>query len=120
MHIDFLLEEPSAEAALRVILPRILSNNVSSNFLVFKGKEDLLKKLPERLKMYRRWIPDDWRIVVLIDEDRKDCHELKAYLEKAAHEAGFTTKSSAAPNENFQVVNRLAIEEFRSMVLWRY
>ena len=114
MHIDFFLEEPSAEAALRVILPRILSNNVSSNFLVFKGKEDLLKKLPERLKMYRRWIPDDWRIVVLIDEDRKDCHELKAYLEKAAHEAGFTTKSSAAPNEDFQVVNRLAIEELEA------
>ena len=114
MHIDFLLEEPSAEAALRVILPRILSDNVSSDFHVFKGKKDLLKKLPERLKTYRRWIPNDWRIVVLIDEDRKDCHELKAKLEQAAHEAGFVTKSSAAPNEDFQIVNRIAIEELEA------
>ena len=114
VHIDFLLEEPSAEAALTAILPSILSDNVSFDFHVFKGKEDLLKKLPERLKTYRRWIPNDWRIVVLIDEDRKDCHELKANLEKAAHEAGFVTKSNAPPDEDFQVVNRIAIEELEA------
>ena len=114
MHIDFLLEEPSIEAALKSILPKILSEDVNLDFLVFKGKEDLLKKLPERLKMYHRWIPDDWRIFVLIDEDRQDCYELKAELEKAAHEAGFVTKSSAAQNEDFQVVNRLAIEELEA------
>ena len=114
MHIDFLFEEISAEAALRTILPRIISDKVSYDFLVFKGKEDLLNKLPERLKIYRRWIPDDWRIFVLIDEDRQNCHELKAMLERAAYEAGFVTKSSAAPNEDFQVVNRLAIEELEA------
>ena len=114
VHIDFLLEEPSAEVALRTILPRILSDNISSDFHVFKGKEDLLNKLPKRLKNYRQWIPNDWRLIVLIDEDRKDCHELKAKLEQAAHEAGFVTKSSAAPNEDFQVVNRLAIEELEA------
>ena len=114
MHIDFLVEEPSAEAALRTILPRILSDKVSSDFLVFKGKGDLLNKLPERLKTYRQWIPGDWRIVVLIDEDRKDCHQLKERLETAAREAGFVTKSCAAPNEDFQVVNRLAIEELEA------
>lgn len=113
MHIDFLLEEPSAEAALKTILPRILPD-VSSRFLVFKGKEDLLNKLPERLKNYRQWLPDDWRLIVLIDEDRRDCSELKAKLEQAAHEAGFVTKSSAAPNEDFQVINRLAIEELEA------
>ena len=114
VHLEFLLEEPSAEAVLRTILPKILSRNTSSDFFVFKGKEHLLKKLPERLKIYRRWIPHDWRIIVLIDEDRRDCHELKAYLERAAHEAGFVTKSSAAPNEDFRVVNRLAIEELEA------
>ena len=61
-----------------------------------------------------RWIPDNWRIMVLIDEDRRDCHELKAKLENAADGAGFVTKSNAAPNENFQVVNRLAIEELEA------
>ena len=114
VHLEFLLEEPSAEAVLRTILPKILSGNISSDFFVFKGKEHLLKNLPERLKTYRQWISDDWRIFVLIDEDREDCHELKAKLEQAAYEAGFVTKSSAAPNEDFQVVNRLAIEELEA------
>ena len=79
-----------------------------------EGKHDLLRKLPVRLKGYRRWIPDDWRIVVLIDEDRADCRKLKAGLEEAAHNAGFVTKSSALTEGNFQVVNRLAIEELEA------
>ena len=114
VHLEFLLEEPSAEAVLRTILPKILSEDVSSDFLVFKGKEDLLKKLPERLKIYRQWIPNDWRIVVLVDEDRVDCHQLKERLETAAREAGLVTKSSTYPNSDFQVVNRLAIEELEA------
>lgn len=114
VHIEFLLEEPSAEAVLGKILPRILSDDVSFYFHIFEGKDDLLNKLSDRLRGYRQWIPHDWRIIVLIDEDRRGCHELKAYLEKAAHEAGFVTKSSAAQNEDFQVVNRLAIEELEA------
>ena len=113
MHIKFFLEEPSAEEALKHILPKILSPHVICIFHVFEGKEDMLEELPKHLKGHQ-WIPDDWRIIVLIDEDRRNCHELKAYLEKAAHEAGFVTKSSAAQNENFQVVNRLAIEELEA------
>ena len=113
MHIKFFLEEPSAEEALRYILPKILSPNVTCIFHAFEGKDDMLEELPKHLKG-EQWIPDDWRIFVLIDEDRKDCHELKAKLEQAAHEAGFVTKSSAGPNEDFQVVNRLAIEELEA------
>ena len=114
MHIEFLLEEPSAEAVLNAILPKILSDNISFELHVFKGKQDLLKKLPTQLQVYSKWIPNNWRIMVLIDEDRRDCHELKAKLENAAHEVGFVTKSDAAPNENFQVVNRIAIEELEA------
>ena len=114
MHIEFLLEEPSAEAVLNTILPKILSENISFELHIFKGKQDLLRKLPTQLQVYSKWIPDDWRIIVLIDEDRGDCHELKGKLEKAADEAGFVTKSKASPNENFQVVNRLAIEELEA------
>ena len=114
MYIEFLLEEPSAEAVLNAILPKILSDNINFKLHVFKGKQDLLKKLPIQLQVYSKWLPGDWRIMVLIDEDRRDCHELKAKLEQAAHEAGFVTKSSAGPNEDFQVVNRLAIEELEA------
>jgi hypothetical protein len=113
MHIKFFLEEPSAEEALKYILPKVLADDVSYEFHISEGKGDLLNNLPTLLKGHQ-WIPDDWRIIVLIDEDRKDCHALKAYLEKAAHEAGFVTKSSSAPNGDFQVVNRLAIEELEA------
>ena len=114
MHIEFLLEERSAEVVLESILPKILPENVSFYFHVFEGKHDLLKKLPVRLKGYSPWIPSDWRIVVLIDEDRQNCRELKTRLENAAHEAGFVTKSSTLPYGDFQVVNRLAIEELEA------
>ena len=114
MHIEFLLEEQSAEATLKTILPKILPGNVSFHLHVFEGKHDLLRKLSLRLKGYRPWIPADWRIIVLIDEDRQNCRELKARLERAAREAGFVTKSSAPPNGNFQVVNQLAIEELEA------
>ena len=113
MHIKFFLEEPSAEEALKQLLPKILLKDVSYEFHTFQGRDEMLKDLPKRLKG-EQWIPDNWRIIVLIDEDRRDCHELKAYLERAAHEAGFVTKSSAVPNEDFQIVNRIAIEELEA------
>ena len=84
------------------------------NYHVFEGKQDLLKNLPARLKGYKPWLPEDWRIMVLIDEDREDCFQLKATLEEVAQAAGFVTKSSALPQDNFQVVNRLAIEELEA------
>ncbi len=113
MHIEFLLEEPSAEAALTAILPKILADNVSFHFHVFEGKRDLLKKLPLRLRGYRR-LPVDWRIFVLIDEDRQDCQKLKAQLERAAREAGFSTKSHPNSQGDFRVVNRLVVEELEA------
>jgi len=114
MHIEFLLEERSAEEALKLILPKILPNDVSFYFHVFEGKQDLLKKLPARLRGYYKWIPEDWRIIVLIDEDRKCCQKLKAKLEEAASNAGFVTKSRATQKSSFQVVTRLAIEELEA------
>lgn len=113
MHIKFFLEEPSAEEALRCILPKIFSPDVICIFHAFEGKDDMLEELPKHLKGHQ-WIPDNWRIVVLIDEDRRDCHELKAILEKAAHDAGFVTKSSTSTDKDFQVVNRIAIEELEA------
>ena len=113
MYIKFFLEEPSAEETLKHLLPKILLKDVSYEFHTFQGRDEMLKELPKRLKG-EQWIPDNWRIIVLIGEDRRNCHELKTYLEKAAHEAGFVTKSSATPNEDFQIVNRIAVEEIEA------
>ena len=114
MQIEFFLEEPSAEVALKAILPKIISDNVSRYFYVFRGKHHLLGNLSSRLKSYRHGMRDDLRIMVLIDEDRQDCLKLKATLEKIAREAGLVTKSRATSNTNFQVVNRIAIEELEA------
>lgn len=113
MHIEFLVEEPSAEAALRNLVPRIVPG-VDVQFRVFQGKQDLLSKLPGLLKGYRRWIPADWRIVVLVDEDRQDCTKLKAEMERAAEDAGLITRKIAGGGSNFQVLNRISIEELEA------
>ena len=114
MQIEFLLEERSAEVALKLIVCKILSDEVSRSFHAFQGKQDLLRRLPDLLEGYRRRTTDDRRIIVLIDRDQEDCFQLKAQLEAIAHDAGFVTKSSVSQEGNFQVVNRLAIEELEA------
>lgn len=114
MHVEFLVEEPSAEAALQNLLPKIFGNVATFAIHPYQGKLDLLKKLPIRLKGYRYWLPEDWRIVILMDADDEDCLELKAQLEQITWDAGLVTKSAALPGQQFQVLNRLAIEELEA------
>ncbi len=115
MHAEFLLEEPSSEAFLAGLLPRVLPEGTTWNLHVFQGKTDLLKNLGSRLKAYKQWIPNGWRIVVLVDEDRQDCRNLKTKLEADARAAGFRTKTStSASGASFTVLNRIAVEELEA------
>lgn len=114
MHIEFLVEEPSIKAALTHLLPQIFSSHVTFTIHPFQGKPDLMKKLPKRLKGYCSWLPNDWKIIILIDEDRQECQQLKMELETIAQKAGFVTKSSVIKNQVFQVVNRIVIEELEA------
>lgn len=114
MHFEFFVEEISTEAALLNLIPRILEVEHTFAIHPFQGKPDLLANLPARLHAYRTWLPKDWRIVVLIDEDREDCKALKEQLEKAAKQAGLVTRTSKKGQSPFQVLNRLAIEELEA------
>jgi hypothetical protein len=114
MHIEFLVEEPSAEAALLNILPKVLEPTTSFVIHPYQGKQDLLKKLPSRFRGYKAWLPRDWRIVVLIDADDEDCRQLKARLEDISRDSDLLTKSVTGNPSNFQVLNRLAIEELEA------
>lgn len=114
MHIELIVEEESAEAALHNLLPKILNEQATFRILVHQGKLDLLKKLPGRLAGYASWLPADWLIVVLIDEDREDCMQLKQRLERMAFEAGLLTASNAQVSRRAQVINRIAIEELEA------
>jgi hypothetical protein len=77
MHIEFLIEDYSGGEALKKFLPLCLAPDTEYQVRNFSGKSDLLKKLPDRLKGYKAWIPDDYLIVVLIDRDDQDCIGLK-------------------------------------------
>ncbi|HOI74298.1 MAG TPA: DUF4276 family protein [Syntrophales bacterium] len=114
MHVEFLVEEYSAEEALRNILPLILQGKMTFDIHAFNGKHDLLACLPNRLKGYRAWLPEDSRIVVLVDRDTDDCYKLKAELERMVRQAGFTSKTAAAVSGQFEVLNRIAIEELEA------
>jgi hypothetical protein len=97
VHIEVLLEEPSAEAFLAGLLPRLLPPAVTWNAHVFQGKPDLLGKLEHRLRGYRAWIPAHYRLVVLVDSDHSPCAPLKAQLEEAARRAGGLLNPIRAP-----------------------
>jgi hypothetical protein len=70
--------------------------------------------VPNRLKGYQASLPPDWKIVVLIDEDREDCLKLKKQLEDMAISAGLITKSSCQKDQSFQVLNRIVVEELEA------
>ena len=111
-HLDFLVEEPSMEAALHLLLPKIIGNK-SFRLHTFRGKHQLLKVLPQRLQGYRAWIPDSWRIIVLVDKDDDDCHELKTRMERMASKAGFLTHPASHATQGI-VIYRIACEELES------
>lgn len=112
-HIEFLVEEPSMEELLRALLPRLLPKNRTFGIHAFQGKRDLLGKLEDRLRGYARWLPNDWRIVVVVDRDNDDCRHLKKQMEDIATRAGLISKSRSGGNP-WQLVNRIAIEELEA------
>jgi len=111
-HIEFLLEEPSAEVALQVLVPKMILGRATFACHVMGGKKTLLKELPTRLRGYSRWLPPDWRIVVLVDRDEEDCKRLKAKLEKLCQTAGLISKTVA--DGEAQVINRIVVEELEA------
>lgn len=110
--LEILVEEDSMEVVLRSIVPKIVGE-LAFEIYPYRGKPDLLTKLPARLRAYRHWLPTGSRIVVIVDRDSDDCLELKGALEGIAKEAGLKTRSQARAS-NFQVVNRIAVEELEA------
>ena len=81
----FLLEEPSARDLLEGVLPRLLPATVVAKYMVFEGKQDLEKRMVERM---RRWLEPNSKFVVLRDQDANpSCQAVKARLRALADEA---------------------------------
>ena len=81
----FFLEEPSAEEMLKGILPKILPSDIIPQFVVFRGKQDLEKRLVLRLRAWRR---PNTRFVVMRDQDAADCVEVKSTIALLCKQAG--------------------------------
>jgi len=111
-YVYFLVEEPSMEAFLRELLPRILGD-VPFAVHSFQCKHDLLNRLPDRLRGYAAWLPENHRVVVVVDRDADDCRKLKQRLEGCALEVGLATRSHRK-QERFIVINRIVVEELES------
>lgn len=108
-----MVEEPSMEAALELLLPKMLGN-IEFQIIRFQCKDDLLKQLPSRLSGYQSWLPPSCAIVVLLDRDDDNCILLKQQLENIAAQAGLVTKTHAGVGNSFRVANRIAIEELEA------
>jgi len=70
MRFEVYVEEPSMKEALEGVLPRILGADHEHQVHAFRGKAELLREIPKRLKAYASWLPPDWRVVILVDADR--------------------------------------------------
>ena len=112
LHIEFLVEEDSMESFLRGALPKLLGKSVTWAIHPFNGKRALLKKMPDRFRGYAR-MPENYRIVVLVDRDDEDCYKLKAKLEKHARQARLTAPTDAG-GKPARVFNRIVIEELEA------
>ena len=117
MHLEFLLEEPSAKAAVDLLVPKLLPT-ATWNCYPHRGKTDLLQRLPNRLQSYASLFPQqpDLRLIILMDAD-SDCRSRKAELERLVAEAKLLTKTSAGPDQPFRVITRLAVAELEAWFL---
>ena len=103
------------EAALRALLPRVLGD-VSLDMFTYQGKPDLLRELPKRLRSQSSWLPNNWRIIVIVDADNDDCENLRRRLNRIATDSNLTVR---AKSPSGGIATRIAIEELRGLVLWR-
>jgi len=112
-HLELLVEEPSMEAFLGEVLPKLLEGRTTFAIHAFQGKHDILRKLEQRLRGYAHWLPKSSRIIVLLDRDDDDCHRLKQTMELAASPSGLSTRSTAG-GPGWRVANRIVVEELEA------
>lgn len=83
--VEILVEEPSMEAFLTGLLPRVLPEGfeLSKNCFIrpHQGKSDLRKRLPNNVRAYRNY-PQKVILIVVHDQDSNDCVKLKSELLK--------------------------------------
>lgn len=87
MELVFLLEEESAKAFIQGIFPRLFPHeiHIQPRFIIFEGKQDLDKRLENKLRGY---LNPHARFLVLRDQDRTDCRRVKDKLVELCARSG--------------------------------
>ncbi len=118
MRVEILVEEPSAVAMLAQLMPLLLQEGDSWHPVPHRGKDQLLKELPRRLKSYANRVlyEPDLRVILLMDADR-NCRKAKAILEQLVADAGLVSKANAQAGQSFNVITRLAVSELEAWFL---
>jgi hypothetical protein len=100
MNLVFMLEEPSAKSVLDIILPMLLPPEVTFQTIPHRGKDDLRRSLPRKL---RSWLAPDTHFVVLHDQDSNSCETLKEDLQTICQQTG-----------RYDVIVRIACRELEA------
>lgn len=81
--IEILVEEPSMENVLNILLPQILPEGYTLGVNCFvrphQGKSDLQKSIPKKVQAYQNF-PQQVLLIVIHDQDSNDCILLKENL----------------------------------------
>jgi hypothetical protein len=81
--VEILVEEPSMENLLNIVLPQILPTGYELGRNCFvrphQGKSDLQRSIPKKVTAYRHF-PQAVRLIVIQDQDSNDCVILKQNL----------------------------------------
>lgn len=110
--IVFLLEEDSAKAMLKSLLPRVLHPSIQPRLIAFEGKQDLEKQMVRKIRGYNN---PDARFIVMRDQDAApDCTVVKATLLKRCAETGRQTnilvRIACRELESFYLADLAAVE----------
>jgi hypothetical protein len=95
LHLEFLLEEPSIQPVVDVILSALSQESppFTRKFIVHQGKQQLLRQLDRKIRAYSHFIPDDFYLIVIVDQDQEDCYALKERIQREAHLNGIGHKT---------------------------
>ena len=111
MHIEILVEDESTKALIDVVCERLDRASASGTHHVtaFRGKQRMLSRLPGAVHaLIQASFADS--IVIVIDQDRDDCHKLKQQVLDLVSSESFT-------NSRPELYVRIATTELESWFL---
>lgn len=83
----FLLEEPSIQNVLEILLPKIIPNEITFKCIPHQGKQDLAKSIPTKIKAFKKFSPTT-KFIIVHDQDSNNCKMLKSELLEICQKAG--------------------------------